>query len=135
MSHRVQLLLNCQQIRVAVVLSVLMLMAITSQHAGAAGTLYWSTDRIKRASTDGDCRQSIREAEINAEILDVDFNPETSKLYFIYRGTIRRCDLDGAHPEVVYAPSAGTGAAVLDIDRINRKIYWTDNSGPPHWTA
>jgi sugar lactone lactonase YvrE len=111
---------------------VSLLSGLTLGRANAAGTLYWSSDRIDRASTAGLCRQTVQPQAANSSILDIDFDPETGKLYFPFRQTngtttIRRCDFDGGSVEIVHSsPFPGPGIWVLDIDRVNRKLYWTE---------
>jgi hypothetical protein len=106
---------------------------MSPDRTNAAGTLYWSTgDSMKRSSTEGDCRQIVQPTETNAEMLDMDVDFETGQVFFNHGmtlSTIRRCDLDGGNTEVVYVAPPGTGPAALDIDRVNRKLYWTEDGG------
>jgi hypothetical protein len=112
------------------VLAVTLITGMPPERADAAGTLYWSSGYIRRASTEGDCHQTIVPQEINSSILDVDVDIEGGKVYFKHgiNPSIRRCDLDGANIEVVYVAPPGEGPAVFDLDRINRKIYWTEDA-------
>jgi hypothetical protein len=92
------------------------LVSVSPVRTDAAGTLYWRTTSLMRASTDGACRQVIQP---NAGAL-VAVDPEGGKVYYYSSGAIRRCDFDGGNSEFVVQGPAGSFA----IDRINRKLYW-----------
>ena len=57
-------------------------------------------------------------------------DPSGNKFYWIdyYDRTISRCDLDGSNIEKVVSHGAGKALYRIDLDVVNRKIYWTDGT-------
>jgi len=93
--------------------------------------IYWIEDPgdspvIKRSDLDGLNYEIINSGSLNAMKIDVPDNHIFGIDFSPY--SIKRLDLNGSNETVVYSGAKAIEPNSIDIDRVNQKIYWTDQN-------
>lgn len=111
------------------------------------GKLYWSDRegmRVMRSNVDGSGIETLIESGHGEEdrkdarnwCVGMAVDPDHKKIYWTQKGgdnanqgTLRRADLDGRHPEILFENLPEP--IDIDLDLSKRMVYWTDRGDPP----